>query len=49
MDGDEWVIRFRARLHGMLRDQWYNLAARLNAVSMNEEADVVIWKWTANK
>jgi hypothetical protein len=46
---EEWVIKFRVRLHGLLRDQWYALAARLNAVPMNEEANVVIWKWSANK
>jgi hypothetical protein len=46
---EEWIVKFRVGLHGLLRDQRYALAARLNAMSMNEEPDVVIWKWYANK
>jgi hypothetical protein len=46
---DEWVISFRVRLHGLLRDQWYTLASRLNTMPMNEKADEVIWMWSANK
>jgi hypothetical protein len=42
---DEWVIRFRIGLHGLLRGQWYELASRLNIVSLNEK-DVAVWKWT---
>jgi hypothetical protein len=47
---DGWVIRFKARLHGCIRDQWYELSSMLNNVILNEEEnDVVLWKWSANK
>jgi hypothetical protein len=49
MTNAEWVIRFRIRLQGILREQWYQLAARLNRVSLNEEKDQPIWKWTTSK
>jgi hypothetical protein len=31
---DEWVLRFKVRLHGVLCDQWYDLASRLNRVQL---------------
>jgi hypothetical protein len=31
------------------RDQWYNLAQKLNEVVMNESMDAVVWKWAASK
>jgi hypothetical protein len=30
---NEWVIQFKDRLHGVLREQWYQLAAKLNSDS----------------
>jgi hypothetical protein len=27
---NDWVIQFKVRLHGILREQWYQLAAKLN-------------------
>jgi hypothetical protein len=33
------------RIHGLIRDQWYELAARLNEVDLNDEKDKVVWKW----
>jgi hypothetical protein len=44
-----WVIRFKIRIQGIIREQQYELAVRLNEVSLSEEEDLVIWKWTANK
>jgi hypothetical protein len=31
------------------RDQWYNLAQKLNEVVMNESMDAAVWKWAASK
>jgi hypothetical protein len=33
------------RIHGLIRDQWYELAARLNEVDLNDDKDKVVWKW----
>jgi hypothetical protein len=44
-----WVIDFRVRLHGIVREQWYCLAATLNNVSLNENCDVSFWKWSNKK
>jgi hypothetical protein len=43
-----WVIPFRIRLQGVIRDQWYELATELNEVELSDESDVVLWKWTKN-
>jgi hypothetical protein len=45
----EWVVEFKFRLQGLLRDQWHNLAARLNMVSLDHEKDMAIWKWNMSK
>jgi hypothetical protein len=42
------VIRFRIRLPPIIRHQWYELAAKLNNVILNENKDKVAWKWTAS-
>jgi hypothetical protein len=47
-----WAIRFRIRLPPMIRDQWYNLAQKLNAVSLNRGGggqDKVLRKWSASR
>jgi hypothetical protein len=44
-----WVVDFRVRLHGDIREQWYCLAAVLNNVNMNNEKDVPYWKWSPKK
>jgi hypothetical protein len=41
---DEWVLRFRIKLQGVLREQWYDLASRLNSVQLTPEKDEVLWK-----
>jgi hypothetical protein len=33
----------------MIRDKWYELTDRLNNISLNDENDVTIWKWTSSK
>jgi hypothetical protein len=33
----EWVVRFRIQLQGLVREQWYDLAARLNTISLTNE------------
>jgi hypothetical protein len=43
------VIRFKVRIQGIIRDQWYDLATRLNEVTLLGEDDLVILKWTTNK
>jgi hypothetical protein len=32
-----------------IRDQWYELATKLNSVQLNEEKDEVYWKWTSSR
>jgi hypothetical protein len=32
-----------------LRDQWYELASKLNSISLNENKDEVRWRWAASK
>jgi hypothetical protein len=49
MAATEWVVEFKVRLQGILRDQWYQLAAKLNLVSLNDEKDSAVWKWTSRK
>jgi hypothetical protein len=44
-----WVVQFRIRLQGLLRDQWYEMAAKLNRVSLCAKPDTVSWKWTVNR
>jgi hypothetical protein len=46
---NEWVIGFKIRLQLILRDQWYQLTAKLNLVSLSDENDNAIWKWNASK
>jgi hypothetical protein len=30
-----WVVRFKYHLHGIVRDQWYELATKLNGMTLN--------------
>jgi hypothetical protein len=43
---NNWNVEFQIRLHGELRDQWYELASKLNVVTLGEEKDKVMWRWT---
>jgi hypothetical protein len=29
--------------------QWYDLARKLNSLSLNDDEDIPIWKWTGNR
>jgi hypothetical protein len=40
---------FQIRLQGVICDQWYELATKLNEVELSDEPDVVLWKWIKNK
>jgi hypothetical protein len=42
-------IRFKVRLYGLIRDQWYELASKLNNVILSDDRDVPVWKWTKSK
>jgi hypothetical protein len=44
---DGWVIHFKVSLSPIFRDQWYNLAQKLNEVVLNENMNIVVWKWAA--
>jgi hypothetical protein len=44
-----WVLGFKVRLHGVVRDQWYCLVAALNNVILTGEVDASIWKWSPKK
>jgi hypothetical protein len=46
---NEWVILFKVRLHGVLREQWYQLVAKLNRVTLSNDNNIPLWIWTANK
>jgi hypothetical protein len=35
-----WVVYFKSRLHGTLRDQWYDLVVMLNGVRLSADQDV---------
>jgi hypothetical protein len=35
-----WVVQFKIRLQGLLHDQWYELASKLDRVQLN---DRVMW------
>jgi hypothetical protein len=43
------VVQFKITLQGLLHDQWYELAGKLNRVQLNDEGDVISWKWIVNK
>jgi hypothetical protein len=34
---------------GIIRNQWYELAAKLNSISLNNDKDLPLWKWNVNK
>jgi hypothetical protein len=44
-----WVIHFQVIPQGIIRSQWYELAVKLNSISLNNDKDLPVWKWTANK
>jgi hypothetical protein len=46
---DGWVIHFQTIPQGVVRTQWYELATKLNRVSLRECNDLPLWWWTANK
>jgi hypothetical protein len=33
----------------LIRDIWYELAAKLNMVTLNGNENKLVWKWTADK
>jgi hypothetical protein len=33
----------------VIREQWYELAAALNNICLNDLNDIPIWKWTGSK
>jgi hypothetical protein len=43
------VIQFRVNLPHLIRMQWYDLARKLNSLSLNDDEDIPIWKWTGNR
>jgi hypothetical protein len=47
--GNRWVVRFRNNLHGVLRAQRYGMTEKLNRVTLFEENDKVVWKWSPSK
>jgi hypothetical protein len=42
-------LNFRLRLRPILRDLWYELAAKLNTITLNDAKDEVRWKWSTTK
>jgi hypothetical protein len=44
-----WVIQFKIRLQGLIREQWYELTMKLNNVHLNDERGEVYWRWTPSR
>jgi hypothetical protein len=44
----EWAVQFKIILPPILRDQWYELASKLNSISLNVCRDEVKWIWSPN-
>jgi hypothetical protein len=44
-----WNVEFKVRLQGILGEQWYELASKLNGVVLNGERDKAEWIWTNNR
>jgi hypothetical protein len=44
-----WVVQFRTRLHGVIREQWYALTVAPNNFTLNESRYESYWKWTTSK
>jgi hypothetical protein len=42
------IIPFRRRLHGHLLDQWNQVLAHFEQLSLSNAPDVVLWKFTKN-
>jgi hypothetical protein len=49
MKENEWVVPFRIILPPIVRDQWYELAGKLNYVNLEGGKDIPIWNWTASR
>jgi hypothetical protein len=43
-----WVVHFQVIPQGIIRNQWYELAAKLNRIPLNNNKDLPLWSWTAN-
>jgi hypothetical protein len=43
------VIQFKTRLPPIIREQLYELVAKLNNVILREDNDKAVWRWTTNK
>jgi hypothetical protein len=39
------VVQFRIVLPPIVRNQWFDLATKLNIISLNEVKNEVRWKW----
>jgi hypothetical protein len=44
-----WVVQFKHRPQGIIRAQWYELVNKLNIFPLNEEQNLVFWKWSISK
>jgi hypothetical protein len=44
-----WVLEFNIRLPGIIRLQWYQLAHKLNQVTLEQCSDQAVWRWNASK
>jgi hypothetical protein len=43
------MVHFKTIPQGLVRRQWYDLAAKLNNVTLRVEKDEPVWKWTTTK
>jgi hypothetical protein len=49
VENEEWMIQFKIISPPIIIEQWYDLAAKLNIVTLDENKDKVVWKWTTSK
>jgi hypothetical protein len=45
----EWVIQFKIRPPPLIRNQWYELARKLNTVILSDTSDEASWKWSPSR
>jgi hypothetical protein len=39
-----WVIKFKCHIQGLITEQWYEFARKVNIVTLSQDNDQAIWK-----
>jgi hypothetical protein len=40
------VIKFKCHIQGLITEQWYEFARKVNIVTLSQDNDQAIWKWS---